>query len=331
VADRLGLSLFHGGETYLVDRAFESAWGRFAAAAASELDIELMDDGATPAEVLGAASAVGFFAPGRVVGVRDWRALVGRSGRRPKNQDDDPQAAAARALAEVPESAQVVIGVRSALPATHPVVKLARERGQVQEFPKLRFGELQGWTQRRAREIGLRIDGRALQLLVNRVGDDLRIVDQELAKLDLHAGGGTISVEDVRVLVPDTAEHQVWDLTDALLARPGKALLELDRALDAGDPAGRLSFMLVRHLRLLLAASDAGRRGGAPALVEAMSKDGRPLSDYTVRKALEQAAQVDPAKVERLYRRAAELEAASRRGELDEEAGLRLLVMSASA
>lgn len=329
-AGRLGLTLIHGGEAYLIERAFATAWRRHTAAIASDLDAEILDDGASPEDVVAAAAAVGFFSPGRVVGVRDWRALAPRPGRRPKAAKDDPAASAAEALAGLPDGAQVILAVRSALHATHPVVKLARERGELQEFPKLRYGEITGWAQRRARELGLKADGRALQLLANRVGDDLRLLDQELAKLAVYAGDAPIAVADVAALVADTAEHQVWDLTDALLSRPGKAVLELDRALAAGDPAGRLSFMLVRQLRILLAAGAALGRGGAPALTEALAGDGRPLSEYTVRKALEQAAEADPHRVEALYRRAAEVEAASRRGELEEEAGLRLLVLAAT-
>jgi len=231
----------------------------------------------------------------------------------------------------VPEASSVVLAVSNSVPPSHPVLKLARAGGQSIEFQKLRYRDLDDWVARRARERAMKGDARALRLLIDSVGDDLRLIDQELQKLQLYAGAQPIGVREVMALVPDTAEHQVWDLTDALVTNPGKAAIELDRALAAGEPAGRLGYMLVRHLRLLLAASDAPKgEAGSRRLVEAFAGDGRPLSDYTVRKTMEQARRVDRSRVEAIYRRAAAAEAAQRRGELEEEAALRLVIMEAA-
>src|SRR6476661_1694452 len=96
MADRMGLWLFHGGEAYLVERAFRDTWTKLTAGLESELDRELLDPGASPEELVAAAGSVGFFSPARVVGVRDWRALGGGGGRRGKADN-----AAAEHVAEV--------------------------------------------------------------------------------------------------------------------------------------------------------------------------------------------------------------------------------------
>jgi hypothetical protein len=89
--------------------------------------------------------------------------------------------------------------------------------------------------------------------------------------------------------------------------------------------------MLVRHLRLVLAASAAGPGGGGTQqLTAAFAGDGRPLSDFAVSKAFAQAEGVDRRRLESLYRRAASVEAASRRGEMDDDQALRLLVLEAA-
>ncbi|HXA43196.1 MAG TPA: DNA polymerase III subunit delta [Candidatus Solibacter sp.] len=330
----MGLHLFHGGEQFLVERAFNQAWARFTSGLQSELDAEILDSESTPAEVAVAVGSVGFFSTGRVVGIKDWRALMpkpGRKGRSAKAVAEDPAAQAAEVLDQLPAETELLMSVGIALPPGNPVVKLVKAKGEVFEYQRLRRGDLFGWTAQRCREVGLKLDNAGQRLLVDAVGDDLRLLDSEIEKLDIYAGGRALHAADVALLVPDTAEHQVWDLTDSLMSDPGRAAVELDRALAMGEPAGRLSYMLVRHLRLLLAASAAPSGPTGPAaLVEAFAGDGRPLAEYTIKKAIEQASRADPGRLELIYRRAASAEAASRRGELDEDAALRLVVMEAA-
>jgi DNA polymerase-3 subunit delta len=268
-----------------------------------------------------------------VVGVRDWRVLNEKPARRGKAKAaaEDPLEAAAGVLGSLPESTTLLLSANTLLSATNPVHKVMLQRGKVMGFPKLRFGEVPAWVTQRARELGVEIDRRAIELLVRRAGDDLALLDSELTKLSTYTGGAKVAARDVEALVPDTAEHQVWDLTDSLLSDPGRAALELDRALAAGEPAGRLSYMLVRHLRLLLAASAApSGNTGARSLAAAFAGDGRPLSDYSISKAMTQARGVPSQRLEAIYRRAAAGEAASRRGEMDEVTALRLVVMEAA-
>ncbi|MGB2940282.1 MAG: hypothetical protein WBD38_08295 [Candidatus Dormiibacterota bacterium] len=331
----MAIYLFHGGEPYLAEREFLATWRRLTGDLTSDLDAEMLEPSTSPAEVVIAAGTVGFFSPVRVVGIRDWKPLLPTPGRRKAKADaEDPSTVAAAALSDLPDVAHLLLLTGVTVPATHPVLKLAQQKGEVRSFARLRWRDLLDWTAGRSKEIGLAIDSRGVRALVNAAGDDLRLIDAELEKLSTYAAGDRLGEDEVRRLVPDTAEHQVWDLTDSLLSDPGKAAIELDRALAGGEPAGRLSYMLVRHLRLVLAATDAAARSaGAEELTRAFAGDGRPLSDFAVQKAFSQAAGVDRRRLEMLYRRAAGVEASQRRGELGEDGedkALRMLVLAAA-
>ena len=235
----MGIYLFHGGEEYLVDRAFRATWATLTESLESELDAEMLDPESSPAEVLAAASSVGFFSTGRVVGIRDWKALLPRPGRKSRSAKAvaaDPATEAAEAISQLPEGANLVLAVSTALAVSNPVLKAVQARGEVREYQRLRRGDLYGWAAQRSREIGVRLDGGGQRLLVEAVGDDLRLLDAELEKLHVFAAGRSLGTDDVRALVPDTAEHQVWDLTDSLMGDPGQAAIELDRALAMGEP-----------------------------------------------------------------------------------------------
>ena len=328
------IQLFHGGESFLVDAAFDSAWTGATSGMESELDREFLDPGASIDDVVASLSSVGFFSPTRVVGIRDWKPLlpkVGGGRRSKKDAADDPATRAAEVLAGLPAGGVLLLSASATVAASNPLLKLARSIGKVLEFPKLRGGDLGGWAAQRSRKLGIDIEPGALRLLVESVGDDLRELDAELHKLEIYAGGRAVKRADVVALVPDTAEHQVWDITDSLLSDPGRAAIELDRALAAGEPPPRLSYMLVRHLRLLLSAKAVpATDAGARRLTEVLSEGGRPVSEYVVKKAIQQARNVDQSRLESLYRRAASSEALSRKGELEEVAALRLLVVQAA-
>ncbi len=120
---------------------------------------------------------------------------------------------------------------------------------------------LPGWVAKSAKQDGVAIDGRAVQLLATYVGADLRRLTLELDKLRAYASGRTIAAADVQRLVSDTSEALIWDLTDAIGQRDGRkamrALYELRRS-DA-NPFYLLT-MITRQYRIMLKVKDESAR-----------------------------------------------------------------------
>ncbi len=95
------------------------------------------------------------------------------------------------------------------------------------------------------------------------VGNQLRLLDNELEKLALYAGDRPITVEDVELLVPQVREAVVFDLVDALGAGNPRGALRLTRALmdeQREAPLYVLS-MIVRQYRLLLQVKELAQAG----------------------------------------------------------------------
>jgi DNA polymerase-3 subunit delta len=122
---------------------------------------------------------------------------------------------------------------------------------------------LPGWIQQRARQKRLVVDGRAVQMLADFVGRDLRRLDNELEKLSLYADGRPISPEYVRLLVSDDSEEMIWNLTDGLSQRNGRAamtaLAELWRN-EQQNPFGLLS-SIARQYRLIIKVKTLMQQG----------------------------------------------------------------------
>jgi DNA polymerase-3 subunit delta len=108
---------------------------------------------------------------------------------------------------------------------------------------------------------GAVIDADAADLLVRLVGESTLMLDNELAKLAGALGPGAhVRVEDVRRLVPRTAEVKPWDFLDAVSARkPAEALRYLAQ-MPSQSPYALFSLTLGR-LRELVAAKALAERG----------------------------------------------------------------------
>jgi DNA polymerase-3 subunit delta len=121
------------------------------------------------------------------------------------------------------------------------------------------------WAEARLRERGCTIERTALGALVDLAGADLSRLAIEVDKLATHALGGQVSLPTVQALVVRAREHEVWDLTDAILARDRKrALRVLARQLEAGEePLGLLSLLASTYRKMLTAKELMARR--APA------------------------------------------------------------------
>jgi DNA polymerase-3 subunit delta len=126
---------------------------------------------------------------------------------------------------------------------------------------------------------GTKLEGGAAELLVEIVGPELGLLDQELAKLAVSVPPGeTIAEKLVRELVGGWRAQTAWEMLDAAAAGDSRsALAQLDRLLLAGENAIGILAQMSASLRRLAAAT---------RLIEQAEKTGRRA---TLRQALEEA------------------------------------------
>ncbi len=117
----------------------------------------------------------------------------------------------------------------------------------------------------------------AAELLLEIVGNEMGMLDQELAKLAAAAQGAPITAELVQRLVGGWRAKTAWDMLDAALeGRVRQALVELDRLLLAGETPiavlGQIGSSLRRFAaaaQLIESAEGAGRRTNLRQALEA--------------------------------------------------------------
>ena len=128
---------------------------------------------------------------------------------------------------------------------------------------------LQSFVLARARERGMALLPAAAAALCERVGADVGLLAQSLEKLSLYQPGpAAIDVADVHTVVAPTREASIFALTDAVTSGPwNKASAALAALLTGGEEPLVILAMLVRQVRLLLAAQGPRPVTGVPPFV----------------------------------------------------------------
>ena len=157
------------------------------------------------------------------------------------------------------------------------------------------------------------------------VGNDLRLLDQEIDKLLLYANGQPVTETDVRTLVSHAREESVFDLVDCVGRRQAdEALHLLHQLLDRGEPPLKLMAMLARQVRIMIQVSDLQ----ASRMTQAQIAKRLKLHPYVVQKGLAQAGNFDMEQLERAHALLVETDRMIKTGEMEDVLALDMLVVS---
>ena len=225
-------------------------------------------------------------------------------------------------LPKVPESTSLAL-VDDRLSERNSMFAKIRPLADVKTFPLPTGRALQEWIHARAAKREVEIDPRAVAVLAEAVGTNLRVLDLELQKLSLRCWGRTAAIEDVEVLVAYAKEASIFAAVDATIeGRPGAAIRLVHQLLDSGRPAAYVLTMIARQVRLLLLAKDLKAQG-----VTAGQMGGRlSLSGYPLRKTLEQEGRFSHDRLAGIHRKLLETDVSIKTGEVDEQVAMDLLV-----
>lgn len=256
-----------------------------------------------------------------------------RKGKRGKASTVLTRAAFEKALAEhitqMPEETVLILLLEETLEASNPLVKAAEKYGKALQHTVPKGAALESWITKRAKSINVAITKDATALLANFIGNNLRLLANELDKLATYVGdGGTISANDIRQLSAHVQEARIFDLTDALAQRNRKQALNiLHDLLSDGEPPLKLISTITSQVRSLLLVKELSQKGMRSAQIASTLS----ISPFIVEKALRQVGKFNMAQLENAYRQLMATDAALKRSRLAPEMALDLLVANFGA
>jgi DNA polymerase-3 subunit delta len=208
----------------------------------NESAYNVSQSGVQPA--LAAAEQLPMMASRRVVRVKDFTKLT-----------DEDEEILLRYLARPAESS-VVIFITDDLDKRRKLSKVLMQECAAFEFTYLKDAELSRWARSYAKSLKAELDERTLQRVIELVGNDVRILSNELSKLATAAlPSGHISMELVDALVGRSRELSNFDLTDHLIARNRRPALQTLKHLlaDGAEPVMLIGLIASNYHRLALA------------------------------------------------------------------------------
>jgi DNA polymerase-3 subunit delta len=215
----------------------------------------------------------------------------------------DPFVTASRALLEkyvaAPSSTGVLVLEVKSWPANTRLAKLIDAKGTIvcKAPPTSRLPE---WCARwcLARH-GKELAAAAAELLVELIGPEMGLLDQELAKLAAYVGeAAKIAAADVDRLVGNSRTEEVWRIFDLIGAgQAGEALMLLGRLFDQGNPPEAILGAFSYQIRLLARAGRLHAQG--KSLSAALAAAG--LQQWRADRAEAQMRHLGRSRLARLY------------------------------
>lgn len=333
--------IFHGEDQFGLAEELAGLRAKLAGGdpAMGDLNTSELEGGRlTLGELRHVCDAIPFMADRRLVIVRGLLARLAPGSRRRGRSTEEGEPAwkrdfrheLAAYLPDLPPTTRLIFVEAETLPASHPILKVAREEGKsrrafVKHFALPKDWELPRWIGQRAGAMGGALSTEAVQLLAALVGADLRLLDQEIEKLLLYAGDRQVTTADVQALVSRARETSIFDLVDCVGRRQtDRALKLLHGLLDDGEAPLYLLTMLARQVRILIQVSELRESDMAAEAIAGRLK----LHPFVVKKGLDQANNFRLDQLERAHERLVETDWAIKTGEMDEVLALDMLVVA---
>jgi DNA polymerase III delta subunit len=150
------------------------------------------------------------------------------------------------------DSSVVCFVAAGSIPA--PLGKAVKEAGETITVKKMRERDAAGWLSEASRSRGIRLEGEASALLLQRFGTDTAALGQALDQLA--ALEGPITAEEVAGRFRNRPDEPMWHYSDAVSAgKTGEALRRLADFLTHGHPLQLLAFMESDLKRRAMAAA----------------------------------------------------------------------------
>jgi len=310
------LILVHGDAPFLVDRAVRGLLAGWRAGMTNPMNDEVFRAPPGLEDLRQSLATPAFLDPRRVILVWDPPAGLAK-GRRAA----DASALVAALAARDPASA-VCLAVHGRVPETNPVLLHVRAAGEVRTVSAPRGRGLDAHLGAELQARGLQLGAAARSRLRAVAAADLGQLDQELEKLSVAAGpSGQLDAATADALIADGGRSEIYQLTDALVDHPERALAhlaDLERRRSAAPPL--LVASLARWLRELLQLHAQLARGVPIARAAA----GRP--PWMAERLARQVRQTDPARLAAALERLADLDWAIRSGDVEPHLGLQAFV-----
>ena len=173
-------------------------------------------------------------------------------------------------VGELPDTAILILTTREIRPPAFMTPLL--DRFKVVQFWRYFDNDIHTYVRMRIQKLGLALDERAVELLIERTGNDIKKIDDAIDMIRFSGETGRIDEAAIRNFIEDVREVSVFDFIDALFKRNPRALGLFKKLADEGMPELRVVYQILRQAEMIEQFYTLTDGGAAPE--EAMTKAG---------------------------------------------------------
>lgn len=222
----------------------------------------------------------------------------------------------------------VLLFVESEVDKRGKLFKTVKGMGRAAELSHQNEQALTNWILRRLQRENVKITKSAMQLFLERSGDDMENISHELEKLTAYIYGREgITREDVEAVCTVRTENKIFDMINAIAEKKQKRALELYYDLLAlKEPPMRILVLIARQFNLLLQVKDLRRQGFDQGTIA--SRAG--IMGFVARNCLRQAEFVPAEMLRQAVEDCVRTDEAVKTGRLGDRLGVELLIVKYS-
>jgi DNA polymerase-3 subunit delta len=208
-------------------------------------------------------------------------------------------------------------------PRSDPLFKFLKKYAKSQEFEPLRGENLKNWVKKEIENHKVKINPKALEKLVDYVGNDLWQMSNEIGKLVNYKKNKKVEVEDVELLVKPKIEPEIFKTIDAIASKNKKQALELiHKHLEKGDSPLYLLSMINFQFRNLLIIKDLIEKNQPYYSILKTAK----LHPFVVKKSYQQANKFTLQELKKIYQKIFQVDISIKTGKVEPTTALDLLL-----
>ena len=248
------LYLFLGEETYLLQQKV-SFWKKSFQQKHGEYNLSVIDGlKETANTVISECETVPFLGEKRLILIENLPPSMGGK------IDDKKTNAILHFLEDIPETS-VIVFVNSKPDKRTKLYKKLLKIAEVEEFKQIQKEELHNWILNEISQRGGKILPAATPYLIEKTGNNLWALHNEIDKLIAFVGEKPISENDIDHLVTPIYDVNVFKLTDYIGAKRTKQAIDmLDKLIESGNNSVQIFNMIIRQFRIFLQIEEMQNR-----------------------------------------------------------------------
>ena len=239
----------------------------------------------------------------------------------------------AECIKKFPDSTVLVLmdtlEVKTKTLKNNPLFTAISPRAEVKPFPVLKATKLSQWVQSRVSTYSCSISRQATDLLMGIIGGDLHKMSNEIAKLVAFTGGRAINEDDVRSVVTDAQEADIFAMMDAIMDHKAtSAEMILQKLLQYGVFPSQMLVLLARQVQTLVLLKEL--RAQKRPISEIQMKLGI-FNEFVWNKVYQRSDKYTFETLKHIYQKILDADLSIKTGKMDGELALNILVAELSS